>query len=206
MTTRIKICGITCPEDAHAAVAAGADALGFVFYAPSPRHVDPVVAAAIIATLPPFVTSVGLFVDAPEETVQRVLELTGLDRLQFHGAETEPQCSRFNRPYIKALRMRPGLDLNAAAAAYPSARGVLLDAYRPGVPGGTGKAFDWALIPPALAARITLAGGLSPTNVAAAITQVRPYAVDVSGGVEAAPGRKDAAKMGAFVAAVRAAD
>lgn len=204
MTTRIKICGITRREDAAAAVAAGADALGFVFYEPSSRYVDPAVAADIISTLPPFVTSVGLFVDASQEQVQHVVDLAGLDLLQFHGDETEQECSRFCRPYIKALRVRPGLDVESAAAAYRSARGLLLDAYRPGVPGGTGEVFDWALIPPALASHITLAGGLTPANVAAAITQVKPYAVDVSGGVEAAPGRKDAAKIRAFAAAVRA--
>lgn len=204
MTTRIKICGITRREDAAAAVAAGADALGFVFYEPSSRYVDPAVAADIISTLPPFVTSVGLFVDASQEQVQHVVDLAGLDLLQFHGDETEQECSRFSRPYIKALRVRPGLDVESAAAAYRSARGLLLDAYRPGVPGGTGEVFDWALIPPALASHITLAGGLTPANVAAAITQVKPYAVDVSGGVEEAPGRKDAAKIRAFAAAVRA--
>ncbi|MET3999414.1 phosphoribosylanthranilate isomerase [Marinobacterium sp. MBR-109] len=204
MTTRIKICGITCREDAVAAVTAGADALGFVFYEPSSRYVDPAVAADIISTLPPFITSVGLFVDAPQEQVQRVIDLAGLDLLQFHGDETEQQCSRFSRPYIKALRVRPGLDVESAAAVYRSARGLLLDAYRPGVPGGTGEVFDWALIPRTLAGDITLAGGLTPANVAAAITQVQPYAVDVSGGVEAAPGRKDKTKMCAFAAAVRA--
>lgn len=204
MTTRIKICGITCRNDAAAAVAAGADALGFVFYEPSSRYVDPVVAADIISTLPPFVTSVGLFVDASQEQVQHVIDLAGLDLLQFHGNETEQQCSRFSRPYIRALRVRPGLDVESAAVAYHTARGLLLDAYRPGVPGGTGEVFDWGLIPQALAGNITLAGGLNPANVAAAITQVKPYAVDVSGGVEAAPGRKDTAKMCAFAAAVRA--
>jgi phosphoribosylanthranilate isomerase len=147
---------------------------------------------------------VGLFVDASQEQVQHVIDLAGLDLLQFHGNETEQQCSRFSRPYIKALRVRPELDVESAAAAYHTARGLLLDAYRPGVPGGTGEVFDWGLIPQALAGDITLAGGLNPANVAAAITQVKPYAVDVSGGVEAAPGRKDTAKMCAFAAAVRA--
>jgi len=204
MTTRIKICGITCRDDAAAAVEAGADALGFVFYEPSSRYVDPTVAADIIGSLPPFVTSVGLFVDASQERVRRVLDQTGLDLLQFHGDEDATLCSGFGRPYIKALRVRPGLDLEAAANEYGSARGLLLDAYRPGVPGGTGEVFDWALIPAALASRITLAGGLTPDNVATAIHQVGPYAVDVSGGVEVSPGRKDKAKMRAFTAAVRA--
>lgn len=204
MTTRIKICGITCRDDAAAAVEAGADALGFVFYEPSSRYVDPTLAADIISSLPPFVTSVGLFVDATREQIRHVIDLTGVDLLQFHGDETAAQCSGFARPYIKALRMRPGLDLDAAVREYTSARGLLLDAYRPGVPGGTGEVFNWALIPPAYASRITLAGGLTPDNVAAAIHQVGPYAVDVSGGVEASPGRKDEVRMRAFTAAVRA--
>jgi len=203
MPTRIKICGITCREDAAVAVAAGADALGFVFYEPSPRYVDPARAADIISTLPPFVTSVGLFVDAPDERVEAIIEQTGLDLLQFHGAESEARCSRFNRPYIKALRVRPGLDIEQAASEYPSARGLLLDAYRPGVPGGTGEVFDWDLIPPVLAPGIILAGGLTADNVIQAIRQVRPYAVDVSGGVEATPGCKSLEKIQAFTAAVR---
>jgi phosphoribosylanthranilate isomerase len=205
MTTRIKICGITCHEDAVAAVAAGADALGFVFYEPSSRYIDPDLAADIISSLPPFVTSVGLFVNAPHERVREVIARTELDLLQFHGDETASECASFDRPYIKALRMRPGLELDQVASEFVSARGLLLDAYRPGVPGGTGEVFDWSLIPRHFAARITLAGGLSADNVATAIRQVRPYAVDVSGGVEAAPGRKDAARMHAFTAAVRAA-
>jgi len=204
MATRIKICGITCREDAAAAVAAGADALGFVFYEPSPRYVDPARVADIISTLPPFVTSVGLFVDAPDERVEKIIEQTGLDLLQFHGAESEARCNRFNRPYIKALRVRPGLDLEQLASEYPSARGLLLDAYRPGVPGGTGEVFDWDLIPPGLAREIILAGGLAADNVSQAISQVRPYAVDVSGGVEVTPGRKSPEKIQAFTAAVRA--
>jgi len=204
MATRIKICGITCHEDAVAAVAAGADALGFVFYEPSPRYVDPARAADIISALPPFVTTVGLFVDAADEQVEAIIGQTGLDLLQFHGKESEARCSRFSRPYIKALRVRPELDLEKLASEYPSARGLLLDAYRPGVPGGTGEVFDWGLIPPTLARRIVLAGGLTAENVTRAISQVHPYAVDVSGGVEVTPGRKSPEKMQAFTAAVRA--
>lgn len=205
MTTRVKICGITCIEDAEAAVAAGASALGFVFYAPSPRHVSVQTAAEIIAGLPPFVTSVGLFVNAEWQQVTTVLEQTGLDLLQFHGDEPESFCSGFARPYIKALRVRPGLDIRGQIAAYASARGVLLDAYRPGVPGGTGEVFDWELVPGELASRLILAGGLTPANVADAIRRVKPFAVDVSGGVEAAPGRKDRARIAAFMAAVQQA-
>lgn len=203
MTTRVKICGITCLADAMAAVEAGASALGFVFYAPSPRYVSAEVAADIIRQLPPFVTTVGLFVNASEADVTRVLQQTSIDLLQFHGDETESFCCSFARPYIKAFRVRPELDLTAQVALYPSARGVLLDAYRPGVPGGTGEVFDWALIPPTLAPKVILAGGLEATNVAQAIEQVVPYAVDVSGGVEAAPGRKDRARINAFMAAVQ---
>ncbi len=203
MTTRVKICGITCLADAVAAVEAGASALGFVFYEPSPRYVSAEVAADIIRQLPPFVTTVGLFVNASEADVTRVLQQTGIDLLQFHGDETESFCCSFARPYIKAFRVRPELDLMAQVALYPSARGVLLDAYRPGVPGGTGEVFDWALIPPTLAPKVILAGGLEATNVAQAIEQVVPYAVDVSGGVEAAPGRKDRARINAFMAAVQ---
>ena len=203
MTTRVKICGITDLADALDAIAAGASALGFVFYKPSPRYVSPQLAADIIRQLPPFVTTVGLFVNASQAEVIQVLEQTGIDLLQFHGDEPEVFCRGFARPYIKAFRVRPGLDVMQQVALYPSARGVLLDAYRPGVPGGTGEVFDWALIPAALAPQVILAGGLNADNVAEAISQVTPYAVDVSGGVEAAPGRKDRARINAFMAAVQ---
>jgi phosphoribosylanthranilate isomerase len=203
MTTRVKICGITDLADALDAIAAGASALGFVFYKPSPRYVSPQLAADIIRQLPPFVTTVGLFVNASQAEVAQVLEQTAIDLLQFHGDEPEVFCRGFARPYIKAFRVRPGLDVMQQVALYPSARGVLLDAYRPGVPGGTGEAFDWALIPAALAPQVILAGGLNADNVAEAISQVTPYAVDVSGGVEAAPGRKDRARINAFMAAVQ---
>ncbi|MFC6673495.1 phosphoribosylanthranilate isomerase [Marinobacterium aestuariivivens] len=206
MTTRIKICGITRLEDARAAVDLGAHALGFVFYEPSPRHVAPEVAAEIIARLPPFVTTTALFVDAPPEQVAQVMALTGIDLLQFHGNETENDCVRFKRPYIKALRMKSGLDPEAAVAEYPSARAILLDAYRPGVPGGTGEAFDWSLIPQTLRSDIILAGGLGPDNVRAAVERVRPFAVDVSGGVEASRGIKDHNKMKQFIEEVARAD
>lgn len=203
MTTRVKICGITDLADALDAIAAGASALGFVFYKSSPRYVSPQLAADIIRQLPPFVTTVGLFVNASQAEVIQVLEQTGIDLLQFHGDEPEVFCRGFARPYIKAFRVRPGLDVMQQVALYPSARGVLLDAYRPGVPGGTGEVFDWALIPAALAPQVILAGGLNADNVAEAISQVTPYAVDVSGGVEAAPGRKDRARINAFMAAVQ---
>lgn len=205
MSTRVKICGITNLDDARIAVKAGADALGFVFYVPSKRYVKPEVAAEIIRALPPFVTTVGLFVDAEPEFVDAVLDQVPLDLLQYHGNESNADCLRTGRPFIKALRMKPGLDIIQAFNAYPDARGVLLDAYRPGVPGGTGEVFDWDLIPAQIAELITLAGGLDPNNVAAAIGSVQPYAVDVSGGVEAAPGIKDGAKVSAFIQAARSA-
>ena len=200
---RVKICGITRVEDALAAAAAGADAIGLVFYAGSPRAVGVEQARAIIAALPPFVTTVGLFVDAGRDELAHILASVPLDLLQFHGDESAEQCEGFGRPYIKALRVRAGDDIVARVADYPSAQGILLDAYVEGVPGGTGEAFDWSLIPQGLSKPLILAGGLRPDNVAAAVAQVRPYAVDVSGGVEASKGIKDAQKVGAFIRAAR---
>ncbi len=200
---RSKICGITRIEDALAAVAAGADAIGLVFYAKSPRAVSVEQAAAILHALPPFVTSVGLFVDMPRAELQALLQRLPLDLLQFHGDESPADCEGHGRPYIKALRVRPGEDVAAAMAPYAGARGILLDTFVEGVPGGTGATFDWALVPRQAAKPIILAGGLAAGNVAAAIRQVRPYAVDVSGGVEASKGIKDAGKIRAFVQAVR---
>jgi len=200
---RSKICGITRIEDALAAAEAGADAIGFVFYAKSPRAVDVRQARAIIAELPPFVTTVGLFVNASRCELNEILEVVPLDLLQFHGDETPQDCEGYHRPWIKALRVRPGDDLEAACQLYAGARGILLDTYVAGVPGGTGEAFDWSLVPARLSKPIILAGGLSADNVGQAIAQVRPYAVDVSGGVEQAKGIKDAAKIEAFMHAVK---
>lgn len=200
---RVKICGITRVEDALAAAAAGADAIGLVFYAKSPRAVDIEQAREILAALPPFVTSVGLFVDAERSELERILASVPLDLLQFHGDESVQQCEAFGRPYIKALRVKAGDDIAAQVACYPSAQGILLDAYVEGVPGGTGEAFDWSLIPQALSKPLILAGGLRPDNVAEAVSRVRPYAVDVSGGVEASKGVKDVEKVGAFIRAAR---
>ncbi|MCC9006674.1 phosphoribosylanthranilate isomerase [Pseudomonas putida] len=202
---RSKICGITRIEDALAAAEAGADAIGFVFYAKSPRAVDVRQARAIIAELPPFVTTVGLFVNASRCELNEILEVVPLDLLQFHGDETPQDCEGYHRPWIKALRVRPGDDLEAACQLYAGARGILLDTYVAGVPGGTGEAFDWSLVPAHLSKSIILAGGLSADNVGQAIAQVRPYAVDVSGGVEQAKGIKDAAKIEAFMQAVKQA-
>lgn len=196
--TRIKICGITRQEDADAAVAAGADALGFVFYEPSPRNVNVDQAAEIIRSLPAFVTSTALFVNADVAFVQRVIDATGLDLLQFHGDEDVAYCEQFDRPYMKAIRMKPGVDIQAECERYASATAILLDAYRPGVPGGTGESFDWDRIPSGLKKPIVLAGGLEPDNIRRAVETVRPFAVDVSGGVEASKGIKDKVKIEKF--------
>ncbi|GLX90511.1 N-(5'-phosphoribosyl)anthranilate isomerase [Pseudomonas weihenstephanensis] len=201
---RSKICGITRIDDALAAVAAGADAIGFVFYAKSPRAVSVTQAQAIIAALPPFVTTVGLFVNASACELNETLDAVPLDLLQFHGDETPEQCEGFHRPYIKALRVKAGDDIAQACRVYQSASGILLDAYVEGVPGGTGEVFDWSLIPQGLSKPIILAGGLMPGNVAQAIAQVRPYAVDVSGGVEISKGIKDHDRIRAFMQVVRA--
>jgi phosphoribosylanthranilate isomerase len=210
ITTRIKICGITRPEDALSAASLGADAIGLVFYEPSPRNVDIDQACAIVNALPPFVTRVGLFVDAKPEQIRQVLDKVGLDLLQFHGDESPQDCEEYNLPYIKAIRMRDGVDLADEARLFNSASGLLLDAFQSGVPGGTGQSFDWTRVTSSvqkdLAKPVILAGGLVPANVGEAIFMVQPYAVDVSGGVESAKGVKDQAKMAAFVEAVRAAD
>ena len=201
--TLVKICGITSSADALAACEAGADALGLVFYAPSSRCVTPEQARAIVAAVPPFVTIVALFVDESVATIQRTLECVPVDCIQFHGDEAPAFCAQFQRPYLKALRMRPGVDIGKLAGNFGDARGLLLDSWQPGVPGGTGQTFDWTAIPTGLSRPLVLAGGLDEHNVAAAIATVRPAAVDVSGGVESAPGIKDAGKMNRFVAAVR---
>ncbi|KPC36745.1 N-5'-phosphoribosylanthranilate isomerase [Pseudomonas syringae pv. cilantro] len=200
---RSKICGITRIEDALAAVEAGADAIGLVFYPRSPRAVTIQQARAIIAALPPFVTTVGLFVNASRCELNETLEAVALDLLQFHGDETPEECDGYHRPYIKALRVKAGDDIALACRAYRNARGVLLDTYVEGVPGGTGETFDWALIPDDLDKPVILAGGLTSANVAQAIAQVRPYAVDVSGGVEKSKGIKDREKILAFMSAVQ---
>ena len=201
MRTRVKICGITRVEDAQAAVTAGADAIGLVFAEASPRCVTPEQARALVATLPPFIKIVGLFVDAPAARVREVLGQAPLDLLQFHGSETPEDCKQFGRPYIRAIRMAPGVDLVAEARRYAQAAGLLLDAYDPQVAGGTGATFDWARVPRDLNKPVILAGGLTPENVGRAIQTVRPYAVDVSSGVEQSKGIKDAAKIDAFIRA-----
>jgi phosphoribosylanthranilate isomerase len=204
--TRVKICGITRAEDAQAVAASGADAIGFVFYAKSPRHVSAEQAARLAAALPPFVTTVGLFVDADAAFVCEVLAAVSLDVLQFHGDETPEYCAQFGRPYLKAIRVKAGVDLLQCAARFSAAQALLLDAHVEGIPGGTGTAFDWTLIPRQLPLPVILSGGLDAENVAEAIAQVRPYAVDVSSGVEAAKGIKDAAKIAAFMNEVKKID
>ncbi|MBS3917223.1 MAG: phosphoribosylanthranilate isomerase [Sulfuritalea sp.] len=200
--TRIKICGITRVEDARAAVELGADALGLVFYAASPRHVSIEQAWEIARMVPPFVTLVGLFVNESKLAVRRVMEAVPIQLLQFHGDEEESFCRSFHAPYIKAARVRPGLDLVKYAGSYPSAQGLLLDAFVDGF-GGGGRTFDWSLIPSGLPRPFILSGGLDAGNVAQAVRTVRPWAVDVSSGVEAAKGSKDAAKIAAFISGVR---
>lgn len=204
--TRVKICGLTRPGDVEAAVAAGADAVGLVFHPASPRFVTVDQAAELCRVLPPFVAAVGLFVDAPGQRIRAVLDRVPLDLIQFHGEEPPDLCASFGRRWIKAIRMRPGLDLTAQAGVYSGAAGLLLDAFDPVLAGGTGKTFDWGCIPDALGSPLVLAGGLTPDNVAEAIRRVRPFAVDVSGGVESAKGIKDPAKISAFMTGVRDGD
>lgn len=204
--TRIKICGITRPEDALLAVEAGADAIGLNLWEHSPRVVSLEQAKAIHSVLPAFVTTVILTVDAGEEKLKHYRDHLPFDIIQFHGKETAAACLAAGAPFIKALRMRPELDLEQESKAFVAAKNLLLDAYRKGVPGGTGERFDWDRIPSSMRSKIILAGGLTPDNVAEAVRSVRPFAVDVSGGVESAPGIKDHGKVRAFVDAVRLAD
>jgi phosphoribosylanthranilate isomerase len=199
----VKICGITRVEDADAAVRAGADAIGLVFEPASPRYVEIERAQAIAASLPPFVTVVGLFVNATPDRIREVLSRVRIDLIQFHGAETPAQCRLHSRPYIKAVSMREAVDLHAVQSAYGDATGLLLDTYSPDVAGGSGATFDWTRVPRDLEKPVILAGGLSPANVAEAVRTARPYAVDVSSGVESAKGIKDAGKIAAFIETVR---
>lgn len=204
--TRIKICGLTRIEDVSAAVDAGADAVGLVFYPPSPRFVSIELAAVLAAQVPSFVSVVGLFVNPDAAFVREVLDHVPLHALQFHGDEKAAECAGFGRPWIKAARVRRGLDLLEFNASYSSASGILLDAFADGF-GGSGRTFDWALIPDAMdRRRLILSGGLDADNVTDAVRQVRPWAVDVSSGVETSKGIKSAEKISAFIAGVRNAD
>lgn len=203
MKTRIKICGITRVEDALAAARLGADAIGLVFYPGSPRAVTPARAREIIDVLPPFVVPVGLFVNADAATVRETVAAAPVQLLQFHGDETPGYCADFGLPFMRALRVRAGTDLLQYAREFHAARGLLLDAWVDGVHGGTGAVFDWSLIPPDLPMPVILSGGLNPDNVEQAVRRVRPWAVDVSSGVESTKGIKDAAKIEAFINGVR---
>ena len=196
---RVKICGLRKAEDAVHAARCGADAIGLVFYAPSPRFVTPEQAVQITSKLPPFITSVGLFVNASVADIDQVLSVVPLTLLQFHGDETPEFCNQFQLPWIKAVRMRDDIDLHQQRTLYSGAQGLLLDAYKKGVPGGTGDQFDWHRIPADLASEVVLAGGIDATNVQRAINQVNPWAIDVSGGVESHKGVKDRARISAFM-------
>src|SRR6266446_6246327 len=206
MRARVKICGITRIEDAQAASAAGADAIGLVFYRPSPRYVTLERARSIAMQAPPFVATVAVFVNPSREEVEQVIRECGVTLLQFHGEESPEFCAGFSRPYIKAARIRAGLDLIKYLAPYASARAWMLDAFHGDLWGGTGGAFDWSLVPEGMARPVILSGGLTADNVAGAIRRVKPYAVDVSSGVEASKGIKDAAKIAAFIGAVQNED
>jgi len=197
--TRVKICGITNLEDAAIAIEAGADAIGLVFYQNSPRYVTIAAATQIVNNVSPFINCVGLFVDADEGYVREILNQVAIDTLQFHGQETEQACALYNRPYIKAVRMTENINLSEQSEKYVSARALLLDTYVKGVPGGTGISFDWGMIPKGLSKPVILAGGLDENNVKHAISQVHPYAVDVSGGVECTRGIKDPDKIKKFI-------
>lgn len=204
MRTRVKICGITRIEDALAAVDCGADAIGLVFYSPSPRYLTIQQAVAVTAALPPFVSVVALFVNPAVSEVKAVMSAINVDLLQFHGDESEMDCKQYGLPYLKAVRVKSDTNLIQYASRYQHAKALLLDTYSDGAVGGTGQVFDWRLIPKNMPMPIILAGGLTPENVADAVRQVQPYAVDVSGGVEQSKGIKDPTKIAAFMAAIKA--
>ncbi len=204
--TRVKICGITRQQDLDAAVAAGADAIGLVFNEQSPRHLEIEQAAALAASVPAFVTTVALFRDAEVDYVHAVLASVGVELLQFHGSESPDFCRRFCRPWIKALGMQGEEDIESRAGIYQDARGILLDGHAPGAAGGSGESFDWNRIPASLSQKLVLAGGLRPGNVYKAVIAARPWAVDVSSGVEVDKGIKSAQKMNEFINEVKRAD
>jgi phosphoribosylanthranilate isomerase len=203
MSVRVKVCGITRDEDAKAAVRAGVDAIGFVFWPHSPRYIDPESARRIAANIPPFVCIVGVYVDPDAAWVEETMQAVKLNLLQFHGDETPEFCNQFSHSYIKAIRVKQDTDLLQYAERYHSAKGLLLDTYAESMPGGTGHAFDWHLIPQHLPLPLVLSGGLNPNNVAMAIEQIQPWAVDVSSGVEASKGIKDEKRIFAFMQGVK---
>ncbi|HEY8220115.1 MAG TPA: phosphoribosylanthranilate isomerase [Methylobacter sp.] len=206
MRTRVKICGFTRAEDAVCAAQLGVDAIGLVFYPPSPRNVDIDQAITIVNSLPAFVSVVALFVDEQESQIRKVLDRVPVDCLQFHGDEPAEACRLYGKRYMKAVRMQDGIDVTDLALQYHDAAGLLLDAYHPGAKGGTGSRFNWELIPEHCALPIVLAGGLDMSNARQAVQTVRPYALDVSSGVEAEKGIKDALKMAAFIREVNEGD
>jgi len=206
MRTRVKICGFTQVQDAVDAANLGVDAIGLVFYPPSPRHVSIEKAIDIVKALPAFVTVVALFVDETEAQIREVLNNVAIDCIQFHGDETVEQCRLYNKPYMKAIRMKPELDVMALAEEYYDASALLLDAYHPGIKGGSGSKFDWDLIPNNCSLPVILAGGLQVDNARQAVQLVKPYALDVSSGVERSKGIKDVAKMAAFIQAINEGD
>lgn len=203
MSTRVKICGLTRAEDVADAVQAGADALGFVFYQPSPRAVTIAQAAELVRQVPAFVATVGLFVNPSADEVRATLDQVPLDLLQFHGDETPEFCAQFQRRWIKAIRVQNAEQIERAFQDYAQASGLLVDAYDPQRYGGTGQSFNWSLIPASRPLPLILAGGLSSANVSGAVEQVRPWAVDVSGGVERSKGIKDIDKISDFIKEVR---
>ena len=204
--TRIKICGLRDPAHAKIAAEEGADAIGLVFHKPSPRYLEMRDAAKVAQALPPFVAAVGLFVDLPADQVRAILQEVPLDLLQFHGDETPEYCEQFGRPYIRVAKMGPGVDLLEYADRFSRAKALILDADVPGVAGGTGETFEWSAVPRNLPLPLILSGGLNARNVARAVREVRPWAVDVSSGVESARGVKDPAKIVEFIRSVRSED
>ena len=202
MRTRVKICGITRREDAEAVVASGADAIGLVFYPDSPRHIETATARSIALTLAPFVTVTGLFVNAAPDTIRSILEQVPLGLLQFHGSEPNAECAQWGKPFIKSVAMRADTDLRNVMDAYPDASGFLLDAWQPHIHGGGGETFDWRYVPAESGRPLILAGGLTPGNVSEAVTRIGPYGVDVSSGVETAPGIKSAELINEFMTGV----
>ncbi|MER0170748.1 MAG: phosphoribosylanthranilate isomerase [Nitrosomonas sp.] len=203
MSVRVKVCGITRSEDAIAAVQCGVDAIGFVFWPHSARYIDPESARRIAEVIPPFICTVGVYVDPDAAWVEETARVAKLNLLQFHGDESPEFCNQFPQPYIKAIRVKPDADLLQYAQRYGAAKGLLLDTYAADMPGGTGHAFNWQLIPQQLSLPLILSGGLNPDNVARAIKQTQPWAVDVSSGVEAAKGIKDEKKIIAFMQGVK---
>lgn len=206
MRTRTKICGFTRVDDAVVAAKLGVDAIGLVFYPPSPRNIDLEQAVEIVNALPAFVSVVALFVDEREDRIKEILSRVSIDCIQFHGNEAAADCRIYNNPYIKAIRMKQGLDIIKISTDYQDASALLLDAYHPGIQGGSGSQFDWDLIPENNSVPIILAGGLDEGNAEQAVKKVRPYALDVSSGVEITKGIKDVAKMAAFIEAINEGD